>query len=302
MAVSPEHYAGFLERMGHTVRRVDGLWWFNTSRGVYTCFPFHRDVDAAEVALPAVLGRDGLVARFGCPEHQGVASFRILCDDPDYDFPGLRSRTRTQVRRGLESCRIEQVEFADLAQHAIPLNADTLVRQGRRVPANLESYWKQYFAEAARTEGAETWAAFVDGNMAAYLISFMIEDVSSLLILRSSLEHLKTFPNNALLFSFLKQRMQSPECRQVVYGYESIQEGLGSLDQFKTGMGFRLAPVGQRIELAPWVRPLVNRVTLPAAKRILKSLGSGENTAKLRGILAWYDKQPNLTRRPVRAA
>jgi len=294
MSSSPECYADFLERMGHSVRVIDGRYWFNTARGVYTCFPFHQDVDAHTLPLKEILGRDGLVARYGCPIDQGVDSFRILCDESDYGFSSLRSRTRTQVRRGLEACQVEQVDFADLGRQAIPLNADTLVRQGRKVPDNLESYWTQYFREAGRTPGAESWAAFVDGDMAAYLISFMIEDVSNLLILRSSLSHLKSYPNNALVFEFLSRRMQSDDCSQVVYGYESIQEGLGSLDQFKTGMGFRRAPTGQRVELSRWVAPFMNRITIPAASRVLNRLGSGENNAKLRGILSWYQQQPRL--------
>jgi hypothetical protein len=294
MSFSPDHYAGFLERMGHTVREIDGLHWFNTARGVYSCFPFHREVDARQLPLREILGRDGMVARFGCPESQGVSSFRILCDDSDYGIPNLRKRTRTQVRRGLEACRVERVDFADLGRHAIPLNADTLIRQGRKVPANLEQYWSKYFTEASRTDGAEAWAAFVDGQMAAYVISFMIEDISNLLILRSSLAHLKSYPNNALVFEFLSHKMRSDDCSQVLYGYESIQAGMGSLDQFKTGMGFRQAPVGQRVDLASWLPPLMNRVTIPAANGVLRRLGSGETNAKLRGILAWYAQQPAL--------
>ena len=108
MAVHPEHYASFLQRIGHTVREANGLFWCNLQRGVYSSFPFHRDVDATEVNLAKVLGRDGLVARFGCPVEQGMESFRVTCDNPDYDFPSLRSRTRTQVRRGLEACRVER--------------------------------------------------------------------------------------------------------------------------------------------------------------------------------------------------
>ncbi|MFM7831622.1 MAG: hypothetical protein ACKPJD_07505, partial [Planctomycetaceae bacterium] len=97
MSVSPEHYAGFLERMGHRVRTSAGLWWFNVQNRVYTSFPFHRSVDIAEVDNGQVLGHDGLVLRYGCPEDQGTASFRVMCADPNYDFPRLRSRTRTQV-------------------------------------------------------------------------------------------------------------------------------------------------------------------------------------------------------------
>lgn len=295
MGVDPEHYAGFLTRMGHTVRPIDGVLWFNTSRGVYTPFPYDRDIDAHTLPLRQVLGRDGLVARFGCPVEQGISSYRILCDDPAYDFPSLRSRTRTQVRRGLETCQIEQVDFGVLSKYAIPLNADTLRRQGRRVPTNLESYWQKYYREAAATHGAEAWAAFSDGHLAAYVIAFTINDVANMLIVRSAVDQLKNFPNNALLFQYLYQKIRDPQIRQIVYGYESIQSGLGSLDQFKTGMGFRLAPVGQRIELAGWVKPLVNRLTIGPATRLLQRVSSGETSAKLQGILNWYQRQPQLS-------
>jgi hypothetical protein len=294
MAVNPQHFVRFLERIGHTVREASGLYWCNTQRGVYSSFPYHRDVDATTVDLGRILKRDGLVARFGCPVEQGIESFRLICDHPDYDFPLLRSRTRTQVRRGLEACRIEQVDFSLLQQQAIPLNADTLVRQGRKVPSNLASYWTRYYHEAAQTEGAEAWAAFVGDSLAAYLISFTIEDVANLLIVRSSLQFLDAFPNNALLYRFVYDRMRSGDVKQISYGYESIQAGLGSLDQFKTGMGFRQAPAGQRIELAGWVRPLVNRFTMPMAERVLKRCGEGETIAKLNGILQWYREQPAL--------
>jgi len=294
MAVDPQHFAQFLERTGHTIRQANGLYWCNTQRGIYSSFPFHRDVDANELNLAEILKRDGLVARFGCPAEQGIESFRIICDDPDYDFPLLRSRTRTQVRRGLDACRVEQIDFSLLQKHAISLNADTLKRQGRKIPSNLESYWKQYYQEAARTEGAETWAAFVGDSLAAYLISFTIEDVANLLIVRSSLQYLDAFPNNALLYQYIHHRIRSGDVKQISYGYESIQSGLGSLDQFKTGMGFRKAPVGQRLELAGWVRPLMNRVTMPLAARVLQRFGESETIAKLDGILRWYQQQPVL--------
>lgn len=294
MSVSPHHHAEFLQRMGHTVREVSGMFWFNTARGIYTSFPYHQDIDAADVDFSGVLQRDGLVARFGCPLEQGVESFRIVCDRKDYGFHSLRSRTRTQVRRGLESCQVEQIEFETLRQLAVPLNADTLLRQGRQVPSNLASYWTRYYQHAATTTGAEAWAAFVGDELAAYLISFTIEDTANLLIVRSSLKCLDFFPNNALIYQFLHDRLRSGDIRQVSYGYESVQSDLGSLDQFKTGMGFEKKPVGQRIELTSWLKPFVNRYTTPVARRILGALSHGENSAKLQGMLQWYQQQPGL--------
>jgi hypothetical protein len=302
MSVSPQHYAEFLRKMGHTVRESDGVYWCNSQRGVYSPFPYHREVDALTLDIRAVLRRDGLALRFGCPVEQGVSSYRITCDDRSYDFPSLRSRTRTQVRRGLEACRIEQVEFATLARCAHSLNEDTLIRQGRRVPANLVNHWNRYYRFAAETPGAEAWAAFVGDELAAYLISFTMETVANLLILRSSLKFLNEFPNNALLFRFLQERLSSGQVSEICYGYESIQAELGSLDQFKTGMGFRKAPSGQRVELAAWVRPLLNRFTTPMALRLVQAFNGEEGSAKLRGMLDWHARQPLLGTRSQRAA
>ncbi len=304
--VSAEHYAEFLERLGHRVRRVNDLYWFNTQRGVYTSFPFHRSISCSEVSRAEILQKDGLLLRYGCPEGEGVSSFRMLCSNPDYDFPALRSRTRTQVRRGLESCRVEQIDFSLLHRRGLQLNEDTLIRQGRSVPADLERYWTGFYDAAQRTAGAEAWGAFVDGDLAAYLISFAIEDVANMTIVRSSTAHLGCYPNNALVFRFLQERLRSGRVRCVSYGYQSVQSGTDSLDQFKSGMGFVRDAVDQRIEIATWARPVLNRLTLPAVARLLGLAGNPEQTAKIRGIAEWYRQQPThaeiLARRAKAAA
>jgi hypothetical protein len=294
VSINPLHHIDFLQRIGHEVRECGGVHWFNCGSRVFSSVPYDRDVDACSIDLREILRSDGLVARFGCPLDQGVPSFRIVCDSKDYDFPLLRSRTRTQVRRGLEVCRVEQIEFQQLQKLAMPLNADTLIRQGRKVPVDLQRYWTRYYQQAAVTQGAEAWAAFVGTDLAAYLISFMINDVANLLIVRSSSQHLESYPNNALLFQFLSARLKDSDVRMVSYGYESIQSDLGSLDQFKLGMGFRKDPVGQRIEFAPWLRPFCNRFTDVITRRVLKSLGRGESVAKLEGMLNWHRDQPPL--------
>ena len=298
MSISPLHHIDFLQRIGHDVRESGGVHWFNCGSRVFSSVPYDRDVDARSIDLREILKSDGLVVRFGCPIDQGVPSFRIVCDAKDYDFPLLRSRTRTQVRRGLEACRVERIEFQQLQKLAMPLNADTLIRQGRKVPSTLQSYWTRYYQQAAVTQGAEAWAAFVGTDLAAYLISFMINDVANLLIVRSSIQHLECYPNNALLFQFLSARLRDSDIRMVSYGYESIQSDLGSLDQFKLGMGFRKDPVGQRIEFAPWISPFINRFTDAVTRRVLKTLGRGETVVKVQGMLNWYRDQPTL--KPLR--
>lgn len=294
MSVHPEHYAEFLQRLGHEVKSVDGHWWFDCSPRVFVNFPFHWDVDVCDVNVSDVLGSNGLIARMTCPLDHGATSFRLICDDTNYDFPSLRKRTRTQVRRGLESCDVRQIEFGELRKQYLPLQRATHARQGRKAEQNDKQYWDRFIDSAANTTGAETWASFVDGKMAAYLISFTILDTANLCIVRSSTELLKSYPNNALLFVWLQDVLSRPEVRQVSYGLESVQVGGEKLDQFKSGMGFRKEPCGQRIMFANKLnavlkRPIVN-VIQPCVRRFLPN----ETGRKLDGVLTWYQTQPSM--------
>jgi len=295
MSVDPQNYAEFLERIGHTVRHVGNDWWFNSFNRAYSNFPFHRDIDATKLDLREILKSDGIMARMSCLPDQGVTSFRMMCYDKGYDFPTLRSRTRTQVRRGLEACKVERIEFADLKRGYLPLQRATLERQGRSGESAEKTYWDHYIDSAAQMQGAETWAAFVDGRMAAYLMSFTIEDIANLCIVRSDTQSLKSYPNNALLFKFMTDVLRRPEIRGVDYGLESVEPGGEKLERFKTGMGFHREECGQRVAFSSRVTPFLKRPVIklfqPCVRRLIKS----ETGRKIDGVLNWYQQQPTLT-------
>jgi len=52
---------------------------------------------------------------------------------------------------------------------------------------------------------------------------------------------------------------------------------------------------GQRVEFAGWLRPLINRATIPVLQRLLSSGADSEQRAKLLGLLQWYGNQPART-------
>lgn len=300
MSVDPQHYAAFLERIGHNVRKVGPDWWYDISSRVYSNFPFHQDVDAANLDVRDVLKTDGLIARMCCLPEQGVSSFRMMCYDKEYDFPTLRSRTRTQVRRGLEACTVERIEFSDLKRGYLPLQQATLARQGRTTEKATREYWDPFIDSAAQMQGAETWAAFVDGKMAAYLISFMIGDIANLCIARSDTSLLKSYPNNALVFRYMSEVLRRPEVRGVDYGLESIESGGKNLQQFKTGMGFEREHCGQRVAFSTRIAPFMKRPVVKLFQPCVRTLMRGDKGRKLDGVLSWYQDQPQLP--PVRRA
>jgi len=296
--MSAEGYAKFLKDMGHSVREAAGVYWFNAHTGVYMSFPFQTEVTLSASDLKTVLGSDGWVARFPCPESQGRQSFRIIMDDPNYDLGNLNSKTRNQTRRGMEGCKSRPLEFSELEAVGIALNKDTLQRQQRRIPSGFEDYWLRYYRTASHTEGALAWGSFVGGELAAYLIAFIMGDCAHILIMRSSAAHLKHYPNNALLFNFMKSVLNSGRVREVSIGLEAIQSEMDSLDHFKIGMGFKKQPIGQQIFLRPILTKILKGPVLPVLSWVVGLKKNDERFTKLAGLLDWYATQKERTPKP----
>ena len=295
--MSTAGYVSFLEAMGHKIRQHADVFWFNAHPGIYMSIPFQRLVSPAEIDAKKILKYDGIALRYPCALEHGRRSFRIVVNDPDYDLPSLASKARNQTRRGLENCEVKPLAFGQLGDDGIRLNRETLSRQGRKIPENFEAFWTKYFEAASGSDGAEAWASFAGGELAAYLIAFRMESVAHILIVRSAQNYLSMYPNNALLFTYIKSVLGGGEVKEVSIGLESIQGDMASLDRFKVGMGFKQLTIGQRIEFNPLLVPLIKspigRMTHAIAKyRSAKS----EHMAKLAGLFAWYEEQdkPNV--------
>lgn len=292
--VSCEGYAQFLRAMGHHVRHVSGIYWFNAHPHVYMSFPFDREIDPSTMDWREVFGGDGWAARFPCDLSMGRHSYRIVADQNHYGLHSLSGKARNQTRRGLDQCDVRPVSFDELQDLGLQLNRETMVRQQRKIDADFDTYWERYYASAAVADGAEAWGAFVEGRLAAYLIAFRMEGVAHILIVRSSSRFLKQYPNNALMFTYLSHTLAADDIREVSIGLESIQEGMGTLDHFKLGMGFRKKPTGQRIVLKPMLENFLGPIGLRAARFVVKNGWGKERMAKLSGLLQWYAEQPRL--------
>ncbi|RMG35866.1 MAG: GNAT family N-acetyltransferase [Methanobacteriota archaeon] len=294
--MSAEAYADFLARMGHAVRKVGGVYWFNAHPHVYMSFPFQKLVDPFSVDWSDVSQEDGWCARFPCSIEIGRPSYRIIVDNPEYGLKCLTSKARNQTRRGLENCEVRPVDFRELAEMGMSLNLETMERQGRKASRDFQVYWRRYYYEASRTSGAHAWGAFVNGDLAAYLIGFIMDRVSHILIVRSSRMYLKKYPNNALISEYIRNMMHQGLVDEVSIGLESIQDEMQSLDHFKLGMGFRKEPVGQRIVLRPWLSGIMKPPILGITRALLNRFPRNEQISKIAGLLRWYEEQPSLRR------
>ncbi len=202
--------------------------------------------------------------RFPAPlDGPGKLSYQIVCDARDYSIETLGANARSKVRRGLRRCEVAPVAFSAIAEQGLAADRDTLARQGRAVRLPGEA-WQTFWAAAAATSGMEGWAAYVGGVMAAFLVSVHFEDAVELLLARSRSDCLDAYPNNALVYHVTAEMLGRRGVRQVTFGLESLEE-VGPLDQFKFGMGFRRAPIRQRVVFHPLVQALLTPRPVRAA-------------------------------------
>lgn len=279
-----------MRHLGHRVKKVGASWWYQVLRGVYISFPFHRVINPTHSEIGQVLGPDGLIARYPCKPSAGRASYRLVCTAP-YTFSNLHGKSRNQVRRGLEACVVRPVSFKELQDHAGRLDRETKERQGRKVSNHDAQYQRDYCLYAAKCEGAEAWGAFVGSQLGAYLIAHRMDYSANILIVRSSRELLAQYPNNALVYQYVSTVLAQPPIKEISFGLESLQENLDSLDHFKERMGFRREVIGQRLEIAPWLKGIVQRGIVRNCLLTIARSRSVEHHSKLSGFLQWYDQQ-----------
>ena len=294
--MDPQFHAEFLQKIGHQIKEHQGVLWFDAFSRAYTTIPYDATINSQEFCPNSVLGSEGLMVRYSCDLDCGVTSFQQVVTDKNYDMPTLINKARNKTRQGLRNCTSGQIDPAELGSEGIALHAETLIRQGRKLPDDFETYWKNYFQAASTSPCATAWATWHDGQLASYLISFRANATEYISIVRSRQNKLRFRPNNAMLYTFIEWAMAREEIREVSIGLQSLQPGGAALDLFKRGMGFQERPIGQRIELRPALAISLPRPVAALTAKALKVLPGGEKQARLSGALKWYAEQPGIRR------
>jgi len=250
------HFAEFWHMQGHQVIETKSCFWYNPQPLVFMSVPYHRTFTPSRRELRRVLlGGPAAAARFHHPA--GTDGGLFICSNREYDLPKLHKKARNETRRGLENCSIEQVEFRYLSEHGFSLVEDTLQRQQRSQRAMTHRQWLGTCSAAGRIAGFEAWSAFVQGSLAAFMVTAFVEDYFSILQQYSANDFLAYHPNNALAFAVTKLKLSSGGVACVSYGLKSLEPTPG-IDHFKMGMGFQLKPFGESVAFNPLLTPLLS--------------------------------------------
>jgi hypothetical protein len=279
--VNCDTYAEFLEAIGHTVIKTRSAYWFDAFPWTRLAFPYHLPIQPDADELRGLF-RKAVLLRY-VSESSGIPSHYVACMDRAYGLGSLNTKARNQTRKGLEHWRVERVECKWLIEHGLPLNRDTLKRQGRPASSFSDDKWRRYCLGAAGRSGFEAWAAVSDTQVGAVLLAAQMGDVVHTLLQRSSTASLRTCPNNALTFAMTQDAMRRPEVRMVFFGLRAltVEEGL---DHFKQNMGYQLVPIRERFHPAAPVR-CFTRIAGGVVRQIARRSKS-EKWNKMEALLA----------------
>lgn len=264
--MSPEELTSFFVRRGHRVVQTASCWWYNEyhQARVYYSYPIHRFVNPGPDEIEEVFSNasGALALRFISPvDSRGQKSFIWVRRKP-YDLNDLSPKSRNQTRRGLEKCEVRNIPWEELERIAQEAHTDTMKRHEVDGSESLG-----FGTQLGECPAYEAWGAFVDGSLAAYIVTQWVEDWVHILFQRSANAYLTSYPNNVLIFSVVKEVLSRQGVLAVSYGLEPLT-ALGALEHFKLGMGFVKEPVRRRIVVTRWLKPLLNSVICRAVEAV----------------------------------
>ena len=287
--MTPEIFAEWLRRQGHRIFRTESSYWHSQGPRVYQAFPYHWVIEPQEDELLNLLKEKKAIGlRYSTPvtAAEGQISYHAVYERPSYGFEKLGKWARKNVRRGLRKCTVEPVTFERLAQEGFALQVDTLARQGRKLEIS-RSTWETRCLAARGLPGFEAWGALADGNLAASVITFQMNDCAYMLYQQCRRDYLRDHVNNALGFVVTQTLIHRPEINSILYGLHSL-DAPPSVDEFKFRMGYTAKPLRQRVTFHPLLRPLFNTLSHAALKGLLRMQPGNVTLSKTEGMVRFY--------------
>lgn len=245
MATAAE-YAGYLNRTGGSAHFSGGVWWVRHAplyfKPLVEARPFRKGA-----SQPSIL--KGGLAFSHQVEDRGEATrfveFMMLPGEglKGFSLDALRADKRNQVRKGLRSTEVRQMESLDEYMEDLRrINISQAVRlsqagdhgrpvsyyQGEALP------WRKAMLRLFGAPGHSWWGAWVEGRLAAYAFTVAIEEVLIVSAAKSDSVYHQANPNDAIYFTLLSAAAAHGGCSMVVNGGPLRP----SLDRFKQGFGF----------------------------------------------------------------
>jgi hypothetical protein len=282
-------FSEWLYRQGHRIIETESSFWYDQGPRVYQAFPYHWSIQPSEQELRKLLiGEKAVGLRYSTSLDTtwGKISYHVVLNDTSYTLEMLSANARSVVRRGLKSCQVQRISMERLALEGWRLQYDTLERQSR-ASSQTQAEWQRICLAAQDLPGFEAWAATIDGELAAAMLTAQVDDVWYILYPLSHRQYLRRYVNNALSYIFTQEIMSRPGVKTIFSGLHSL-DAPDSIDRFKFRMGYTAMPVRQRVIFHPWLAPAFNSSSHAIINQMLRWYPRNPTLAKAEGMIRFY--------------
>lgn len=293
--MNAEIYSEWLRRQGLKIARTQSSWWHSQVRGVFQSFPYHQLIEPSLAELDELTRQHKAIAlRYSSPAQaeRGSPSYHVVHSGSDYSFSNLSAWARKNVRRGLKNTSVQPISLDRYIREGWLLRTDTLARQKRALRETRDG-WERIYRAIADLPGFEIWAAESGSRLAATVVVFRMDNWFYMVYQQCHSDFLREHAPNALSFTVTQELSQRPGIEGVFYGMQSL-DAPASVDEFKLRMGYEARPVRQCVTFHPWMRPLVNRLTHRALRRLTQFAPGRYWPAKAEGMVRAFLESERL--------
>ena len=263
-------FARHMELRGHRIIEAAGVLWQSVDGHMFISVPPQLQVDLDRTAVDRFLRSSrALGVRFPSASRPGLPSGLYVYRGRDYGMQTMHRNFRQKVRHGLERCEIRRAEHDELVDQGLALNLETMRRQQRFDPEfGDRRRWEQLVDAIFAVPAMAAMCAFIDGRLAAYVITCREDGWLHLVHKMSRLSDLESSPNHVLDFCITRDASADPAIDAITMGWESLVPMEG-LHEYKTRLGYQFEPCSCVIQLHPAVSPwLASRPVIGAANKL----------------------------------
>lgn len=230
MGMTEEEYALQLRELGREVHINDGVWWekhhFGYCKPAYE-FRSFRPGEAKPKFKRSFIGYSHPVP---VPSDR-VRTLRWMILDGEalglFSLSSISGKKRNQVRKGLKNCEVRRLD--DVERHLEEMRQINISQAERQMGIGDFGLPVRYYIDEAELwrrdtrrwfslENREWWGAFVDGMLGAYMVTYQVESVRFIGVMKSHTQYLRNCVTDAIYFTVLELAGKDESCKMVVNG------------------------------------------------------------------------------------
>lgn len=249
--LTEKQFAEQARQLGHEVHLHQGVWWQKHQLGYYKpAFEFRPfpPGKARPRFSKAYLGFSHQVTDSG--QASRMVEYMMLDGESlrSFSLDKIDGKKRNQVRKGLKSCelrRLTEVEpyLEDMRQISITQAKRQMETGSFGKPADYYTEhagaWRAEIRRWFALPGREWLGAFVEGRLGAYMVTYKVENVRFIGVMKTHSDFMRFCLTDAIYFTVLNQARMDPGCVRIANGGPVRP----SLDYYKEQFLFKCTPI-----------------------------------------------------------